>query len=227
MGYRDELGALEAQKEALRAELETRGEDALELAERLLSIETRLRVRRQRALDRLHVASPCDAAWEAMEGDGPVRRCHRCEKNVYDIAGLSTEEAVSLIEREGPIPCMRLHRRADGTVITADCPLGRERRDWRGFGLAGGALLSAAALALTASPSFDAAYEAPLPQRRMGAMLLMGEPDWPESEDECDDRDFCRESDEVEVLGFDEETFLHGWQEESAERHRATNEDAE
>lgn len=75
-------------------------------------------------LERIDVASPCPASWEAMSGDDRSRNCVQCDRSVYNIAGLSRKEASDLIQnREGRM-CIRLHRRPDGTVLTNDCPKG-------------------------------------------------------------------------------------------------------
>jgi hypothetical protein len=75
-------------------------------------------------LDRLRIASPCPARWEQMNGDDRARFCELCNLHVYNIAELTASEARSLIANaEGRI-CARLYRRADGTVITKDCPVG-------------------------------------------------------------------------------------------------------
>jgi hypothetical protein len=75
-------------------------------------------------LDRIDVAKPCPAAWEAMSGDYRARNCGQCDRIVYNISGLSRREASDLIaNREGRM-CVRLHRRSDGTVLTNDCPKG-------------------------------------------------------------------------------------------------------
>lgn len=59
-----------------------------------------------------------------MIGDDRVRFCDQCQLNVYNIAELSRTEVEKLIaSSEGRI-CARLYRRADGTVITRDCPVG-------------------------------------------------------------------------------------------------------
>lgn len=72
----------------------------------------------------IRVAKPCHMAWDSMRGDDRVRRCGECELNIYNIADMTAGEVESLIEnREGRL-CIRLHRRADGTVITRDCPVG-------------------------------------------------------------------------------------------------------
>jgi hypothetical protein len=78
-------------------------------------------------LDNLYVASPCPQSWEEMAGDERVRFCWRCEKNVYNLSELTRAEAERLVfEREGAM-CVRFYRRADGTILTSDCPPGRRR----------------------------------------------------------------------------------------------------
>jgi hypothetical protein len=76
------------------------------------------------SLDNLRVASPCPTNWESMQGDDKVRHCELCNLNVYNISALSRREAAALITRSEGRLCARLYRRADGTVITKDCPVG-------------------------------------------------------------------------------------------------------
>ncbi|HJV21262.1 MAG TPA: hypothetical protein VJ570_01140 [Holophagaceae bacterium] len=78
-------------------------------------------------LAHLQIASPCDAAWADMRGDDRKRLCAQCDKHVYDVAHLTTAEVMALFEGQGPLPCLRLWRRADGTVLTADCPVGARK----------------------------------------------------------------------------------------------------
>src|SRR5688500_9822640 len=67
------------------------------------------------------VTSPCTRDWQSMQGDDRVRHCTECNKNVYDLSAMTREEAARLIsDREGKL-CGRLFRRADGTLVTADC----------------------------------------------------------------------------------------------------------
>src|SRR6188474_1603408 len=78
-------------------------------------------------LNDLHIASPCPASWHSMRGDDRVRFCDSCSKSVYNLSDLTATEATALIrESEGHL-CVRLYRRADGTVLTADCPAGLRR----------------------------------------------------------------------------------------------------
>src|SRR5262245_22794664 len=75
-------------------------------------------------LNDLRIASPCPALWAAMRGDSRVRFCDSCSKHVYDLSGLTAVEARSLVEEAEGRVCVRLYRRRDGTVLTADCPVG-------------------------------------------------------------------------------------------------------
>ncbi|HYD01917.1 MAG TPA: hypothetical protein VEB22_11885 [Phycisphaerales bacterium] len=83
-------------------------------------------------LDRIQIASPCDVRWEEMTGDERSRRCARCSLDVHNLAGLTRAEAERLLTRrfnpEGRETagcfCAQIYRRADGTVLTADCPVG-------------------------------------------------------------------------------------------------------
>ena len=59
-----------------------------------------------------------------MEGDERVRHCAECSLNVYNFAEMTREEVSALIERREGRVCARLYRRADGTVLTRDCPTG-------------------------------------------------------------------------------------------------------
>jgi hypothetical protein len=79
------------------------------------------------SLDQIEIASPCSAAWTEMEGDDRVRFCSQCHKNVYNLSAMSRSEAETLIEGMEGVPCVRLYRRVDGTILTDDCPVGVRR----------------------------------------------------------------------------------------------------
>lgn len=75
-------------------------------------------------LDNIRVASPCPADWDQMFGDERTRFCSQCKLNVYNLSGMTRREAENLlINSEGPL-CVRYFKRADGTVLTRDCPVG-------------------------------------------------------------------------------------------------------
>lgn len=75
-------------------------------------------------LDQIKIASPCQASWHEMQGDEHVRFCSECRRNVYNLSALNRQDAEDLIkDHEGEL-CVRFYRRADGTLLTADCPVG-------------------------------------------------------------------------------------------------------
>lgn len=98
-------------------------------------------------LDQLRIAKPCSANWADMSGDERTRFCKSCEKNVYDLRFMTREEAEALLRSKGEA-CVRMARRADGTVVTSDCPVGvvKAARRQRVAGVVGGGLLAASAL---------------------------------------------------------------------------------
>ena len=75
-------------------------------------------------LNNLKIASPCSADWNQMVGDNRQRHCGDCKLNVYNLAGMTRREAEDLILHSEGRVCMRIYRRADGTVLTKDCPVG-------------------------------------------------------------------------------------------------------
>ena len=75
-------------------------------------------------LNRLRIASPCTVGWERMGGDEAVRFCEQCNLHVYNLSAMTEEQAASLIKSKEGRVCARLYRRADGTVLTRDCPVG-------------------------------------------------------------------------------------------------------
>ena len=74
--------------------------------------------------DKVSVAAPCPADWEAMVGGDRVRFCGQCELNVYNLTAMTRDEAESLITRTEGRLCVRFYRRKDGSIITEDCPVG-------------------------------------------------------------------------------------------------------
>jgi hypothetical protein len=75
-------------------------------------------------LDRVVVASPCHARWEDMKGDERQRFCDECRLNVYNLSAMTRQEAVDLVTRAEGRLCAGFWRRADGTILTRDCPVG-------------------------------------------------------------------------------------------------------
>jgi len=76
------------------------------------------------SLDAIDVASPCTQPWDAMTGDDRSRFCESCRLHVYDLSAMTrdaAEEFVRTRKQGGGSVCVRLVRRADGTVVTDDC----------------------------------------------------------------------------------------------------------
>jgi hypothetical protein len=75
-------------------------------------------------LNNIKIAWPCNADWNEMVGDERTRFCGECKLNVYNLSGMSQREAENLlINSEGRL-CVRFYKRADGAVLTKDCPVG-------------------------------------------------------------------------------------------------------
>ena len=79
------------------------------------------------ALDSITIPVPCPVSWDAMHGDHRTRFCDECSQNVHDVSELTRDEAVQLVTGSEQLPCLRLFRRPDGRVMTADCMTKRER----------------------------------------------------------------------------------------------------
>ncbi|HEY1187596.1 MAG TPA: hypothetical protein VGE74_08050 [Gemmata sp.] len=79
------------------------------------------------ALDEVTIPTPCTVPWDEMHGDHRTRFCDRCQQSVHDVSELTRAEALELIGAGGALPCLRLFKRPDGRVMTADCTTRRER----------------------------------------------------------------------------------------------------
>jgi hypothetical protein len=140
MAYRDDLTALAARHDALAQEVEQKTRE-LEESRRLL--EQAQAHWRLPVLDNLRVASPCTADWSQMTGDERTRHCGDCKKDVYNLSGMTRDEAEALlVERAGNL-CVRYYQRHDGTILLADCTVGARRRRRRRWIAAGAATLLA------------------------------------------------------------------------------------
>lgn len=92
-------------------------------------------------VNKLRVAAPCPMNWDAMRGDERKRFCDLCGLNVFNVAELTEPEVRALVAKsKRKRTCVKLYRRADGTIITRDCPVGLRWIRRRAVGLAGAAL---------------------------------------------------------------------------------------
>lgn len=75
-------------------------------------------------LDHVSVAAPCSANWDQMMGNDRARFCAQCNLNVYNLSDMTKAEAESLIAGSEGRLCIRFYRRADGSILTRNCPVG-------------------------------------------------------------------------------------------------------
>jgi len=76
------------------------------------------------SLDQVRIAAPCSADWDQMVGTDRVRFCGKCSLNVYNLSELSRSEAENFIANNEGRVCVRFYRRADGSILTKNCPVG-------------------------------------------------------------------------------------------------------
>lgn len=74
-------------------------------------------------LDNISIATPCKADWKDMTGTEQIRFSNQCTKHVYNISAMNEAEVGELILRSESVPCLKLFRRKDGTIIFDNCPV--------------------------------------------------------------------------------------------------------
>lgn len=181
MAYRDHEEALRQKRDELTKDQrkiasEIAADDAREARARTIEAELARDARRNPTalplLDRVTVAAPCNASWDDMAGDEKVRFCGLCQKNVYDLSAMMRDEAEAFVRSAEGGACVRLARRADGRVVSGDCPVGVKKRRLRlaVAGAVGGGLMGyAALLGLTRARAETGPAAAP---RVMGQMVV-------------------------------------------------------
>ena len=135
MSYRDDDDALRLRHDDLVRELEVLEGKVAEhrrVTEELARVRYCLSERQERRgpvrLANLKLATPCKERWEDMVGDARVRVCAGCERPVFNLSEMTMEDAEAVLATRGVTPCVRFYRRADGTVMTSDCPTARRKR---------------------------------------------------------------------------------------------------
>jgi hypothetical protein len=165
MTYRDNLAALTARHDALTGEVAEKTRE-LEASQQLLE-QAQARARLP-VLDNIRVASPCTADWNQMTGDERTRHCGQCRKNVYNLSGMTRDEAEALLrERNGDL-CVRYYQRQDGTILLADCTIGRASRNRHRWIAAGAAAVVSAGLGAAVVANHCS------PTERLGEMQVLG-----------------------------------------------------
>lgn len=121
-------------------------------------------------LNHFRIAAPCNADWDQMLGNDRVRFCGQCNLNVYNLSELSRREAEAFVSsREGRV-CARFYRRADGSILTKNCPVGLKAIRQRLSGLAKAAC-TAVVTFLAGLGIYDLSKPVP-PQPLMGVIAL-------------------------------------------------------
>lgn len=104
-------------------------------------------------LDRVVVSAPCPMSWDNMDGDSKIRFCAGCSRNVYNLSAMTEDEAEAFVEANGSSQCMTFYRRADGKIMTDNCPKGLravEQRVKNWMKVAAGFMISACSFGVAA-----------------------------------------------------------------------------
>jgi hypothetical protein len=75
-----------------------------------------------------------------MSGDERVRYCRLCKLSVYNFSAMRGDEIRELVAGSSGRICGKLYKRADGTILTKDCPVGFRAYQKRVTRLAGATL---------------------------------------------------------------------------------------
>jgi hypothetical protein len=125
MAYRNDVDALAARATALGFEVKAKAEEVARAASLLSEARERAKLP---VLDNIRIVSPCSADWDAMTGDERVRHCGACKKDVFNLSALTRDAAEALIREKHGELCGRYYQRKDGTIILADCTIGKSRK---------------------------------------------------------------------------------------------------
>ena len=125
---------------------------------------------------RIRIASPCPANWEKMTGDDRVRYCPECQLNVYNFSAMKPAEIERIVaEREGRL-CARFYQRADGTMLTSNCPIGWRAAFWRATRVASATLAALISLRPAMAQSTANSNQANVQSAKRGLSLKLIDP---------------------------------------------------
>jgi hypothetical protein len=122
-------------------------------------------------LDGVRVAAPCPADWNKMVGDERVRYCGQCSLHVYNLSGMTKRDAERLVANAEGRLCIRYYRRADGSILTRNCPVGLSALKQRVSRIAGAVL--SAALGFFAGLGLDFGVSPAPTGHSMGEMVVL------------------------------------------------------
>ena len=130
----DQQRELTRRLEKVRAQNAHLGNEQKGIEAEIACMRTSLDARRRLPLAKTVVASPCDVPWATMAGDDRMRFCKSCEKHVHNLSAMTSTEVEAFLETNANgNACVNLYERIDGTILTADCPVGVKRRRTRGL----------------------------------------------------------------------------------------------
>lgn len=72
----------------------------------------------------LRIAAPCSASWTDMPGNDKVRHCPQCKLDVYNLSEMTPLEINQIVVARTGRLCARFYQRADGMMLTKNCPVG-------------------------------------------------------------------------------------------------------
>ncbi len=108
----------------------------------------------QSSLQNLQIASPCPSDWNKMVGNEQVRHCSECNLNVYNLSAMTERQVSELVAgHQGKRLCARFYRRADGTILTQECPWRWRTLKRRASRLAGAVLTAMMSVSFAVSKS--------------------------------------------------------------------------
>ena len=89
-----------------------------------------------------HIAEPCSANWDDMQGDARSRHCAACSRDVHNLASMTAREIDALMAGAftagAHAPCVRMAQFDDGSLLAAAEPRVRS-----GYGAMAGVVMSA------------------------------------------------------------------------------------
>ncbi len=73
-------------------------------------------------LPQFEIRKPCHENWDAMTGDGASqadkkRHCAMCEKSVFNLSEMTRAEVNGVLSSNESV-CVRMQKRADGSIVT-------------------------------------------------------------------------------------------------------------
>ena len=131
---------------------------------------------RSNPLEHVKVASPCPADWDAMIGNERVRFCGQCRLNVYNLSGMPKREAEALITNAEGRLCIRYYRRADGTILTENCPVGLRAIKRRVSRVARATMSAVLGFLAGIGFNFGLSRSGAFDERRMTGVMVMSNP---------------------------------------------------